>query len=140
MINQNRLRRLNAILFVLSLILLVVHTETLVRFNRQVFHIHGNDSSGDVQMDIDARADSTSTWLKRSFQMDDGSEVDLIGQTIDGTLYNQSGDAIQDWELQINIIGDCFINQAWNGEVEIHQFVGTEKETVQRMNLQDYRL
>ena len=91
-------------------------------------------------MTIDARADSTSTWLKRSFALDDGREVDLIGQTIDGTLRNESRDTLQDWELRINIAGDCYINQAWNGEVEIHQFIGTDKEQVQRMNLQNDEL
>ncbi len=140
MIDQNRLRRLSVVLLILSLVMLVIHMESLLRFNRQTFQIHGNDNSGGVQMEIDARADSTSTWLKRSFHMDDGSEVDLIGQTIGGTLLNQSGDTIEDWELRINIAGDCFINQAWNGEVEIHQFTGTDREKVQRMNLQNYQL
>jgi len=138
--DQNRLRRLSFILFFLSLIVLVIHIESLVRFNRQVVQLHGNESSGGVQMEIDARADSTSTWLKRSFVLDDGQEVDLIGQTIDGTMRNQSGDAVQDWELRINIQGDCYINQAWNGEVEVHQYTGTDRERVQRMNLQNYQL
>lgn len=120
--------------------MLVVHIEGMVRFNRREIQIHGNDSTGLAQMEIDARADSTSTWLKRSFVMDNGSEVDLTGQTIDGTLRNQSRDTLRDWELRINITGDCFINQAWNGEVEIHQFTGTDKEVVQRMNLQNYQL
>lgn len=140
MIDQNRLRRLGFILFFLTLIVLVIHIESLVRFNRQVFHIHGSESDRGVQMEIDARADSTSTWLKRSFVMDDGQTVDLIGQTIDGTLLNGGSDAIEDWELRINIQGDCYINQAWNGEVEVHQFTGTDKEKVQRMNLQNYQL
>jgi hypothetical protein len=90
-------------------------------------------------MDIDPRSDSTSTWLKRSFAMGN-SVVDLTGQTIDGTLRNQSRDTLKDWELRINITGDCYINQAWNGEVEIHQFSGTDKEVVQRLNLQNYQL
>ena len=140
MIDQNRLKRFSVILFFLSLIMLVVHIEMLVRFNRREIQIHGNDSSGPVQMEIDARADSTSTWLKRDFQMDGGQVVDLIGQTIDGTLRNESGDVIRNWELRINITGDCFINQAWNGEVEIHQFAGTGRERIQRMNLQNYQL
>lgn len=139
MIEQNRLRRLNIILFFLSLVMLVIHIESMVRFNRREIQIHGNDSAGPVQMEIDARADSTSTWLKRSFVLD-GKVVDLTGQTIDGTLRNQSKDTLRDWELRINIAGDCFINQAWNGEVEIHQFTGTDREVVQRMNLQNYQL
>lgn len=72
--------------------------------------------------------------------MNDGTLVDLTGQTIDGTQRNGSDDILHDWELRINIAGDCFINQAWNGEVEIHQFTGTEKEKVQRLNLQKYQL
>ena len=140
MIDQNRVKRPNIILFFLSLMMLVVHIESLVRFNRREINIHGNDKTGPVQMEIDARADSTSSWLKRSFMMDDGREVNLTGQTIDGTLINGSGDTVQDWKLQINIAGDCYINQAWNGEVEIHQFVGTDREKVQRLNLQNYQL
>ena len=140
MINQNRLKQISVVLFLLAMIVLVVHIESLIGFNRHVFNVHGNDNSTNVQMEIDPRANSTSTWLKRGFKLDDGSEVDLIGQTIDGTLRNQSGDAIQDWELRFNITQDCYINQAWNGEVEIHQFVGTDREKVQRMNLQNYQL
>ena len=140
MIDQNKLKRLSVILFFLSLMMLVIHIESLVRFNSQESVIHGNAVTEPVRMEIDARADSTSSWLKRSFVMDDGREVDLTGQTIDGTLRNESGDTIKDWELRINITGDCYINQAWNGEVEIHQYSGTDREAVQRMNLQNYEL
>ncbi len=140
MIDQNKLKWLSVILFFLSLMMLVIHIESLIRFNSQESVVHGNAVSEPVRMEIDARADSTSSWLKRSFVMDDGSEVDLTGQTIDGTLRNESRDTVQDWELRINILGDCFINQAWNGEVEIHQFCGTDREAVQRMNLQNYQL
>lgn len=138
--DQNRFRRISIVLFILFLITLAVHMESLVRFNRQALDIHGDDSSRGILMEIDARKDSTSTWLKRSFRIDDTREVDLTGQTIDGTLQNQTGDAIQDWELRINITGDCYINQAWTGDVEIHQYAGTEKEKVQRLNLQNYQL
>ena len=142
MINQNRPRRIGMILFFLTLIMLVVHIETLIRFNRRENSITGGESDGSapVSMEIDARADSTSTWLKRDFEMDDGQKVELIGQTIDATLSNKSGDVLKDWELRINITGDCFINQAWTGEVEIHQFVGTDQEKVQRLSLQNYKL
>ena len=138
--DQNIFRRVSVILFFLSLMMLAIHMESNVRFNRRDFQLHGCDASSPVRMEIDARKDSTSTWLKRSFRLDDTRIVDLTGQTIDGTLQNGGSDAIRDWELRINITGDCFINQAWNGEVEIHQFTGTEKEKVQRLNLQNYQL
>ena len=140
MADQNRLRRISIMLFVLALISLAVHMESLVRFNRGGLAIHGADSSSGISLEIDARKDSTSTWLKRSFLLDDGRSVNLVGQTVDATLENSTEDAIRDWELRIDIAGDCYINQAWNGEGEIHQFVGTEKERGQRMNLQNYQL
>ena len=138
--DQNRLRRISMILLLVTLVMLIVHVQILVTFNRRVYNVHGNDTGSKSYMDINYRDNSTSSWLKRGFAMTDGSIVDLIGQTVDETLYNNSGDVIQEWGLRINITGDCFINQSWNGEVEIHQFVGTEQEKVQRLNLQDYQL
>ena len=138
--DQSFLRRISIILFVVMLVMFIVHVQILVHFNQQVITVHGNDSTGSAYMEINDRENSTSSWLKREFLMTDGRKVNLIGQTIDETLYNNSGDVIQEWGLRIDITGDCFINQAWNGEVEVHQFTGSEKEKVQRLNLQDYNL
>lgn len=138
--DQSFLRRISIVLFVVMLVMFIVHVQVMVHFNRQVVTVHGNDSTGNSYMEINDRENSTSSWLKRGFQLTEDKTVDLTGQTIDETLYNNSGDVIQNWGLQINITGDCFINQAWNGEVEIHQFTGSENETVQRLNLQDYKL
>ena len=138
--DQSFLRRISIVLFVVMLVMFIVHVQIMVHFNRQVVTVHGNDSSGKSYMEINNRENSTSSWLKRGFQLTEDKTVDLTGQTIDETLYNNSGDVIQSWGLQINITGDCFINQAWNGEVEIHQFAGSNNETVQRLNLQDYKL
>lgn len=138
--DQSFLKRISIVLFVIMLVMFIVHVQILVHFNRQVITVHGNDRSGSSYMEINDRENSTSSWLKRDFPLTEESTVDLIGQTIDETLYNNSGDEIRDWGLRINITGDCFINQAWNGEVEIHQNAGSDGETVQRLNLQDYKL
>ena len=137
--DQNRLRRISIVLFVVMLVMFVVHVQILVNFNRQVLNVHGNDSSSKSYMEINDRDNSTSSWLKRGFRLTEGRTVNLTGQTVDETLYNNSGDVIQEWGLQININDDCFINQAWSGEVEIHQFAESGG-TVQRLNLQDYKL
>ena len=134
------LRRISIFLFFAALVLLVVHIQILSMFNRKELSIHGNDSSSNAYMEIDSRANSTSKWLKRDFQLADGQTADLTGQTIDETLYNNSGDMIRDWQLRVNIAGDCFINQSWNGMVEIHQFVESGREKVQKLDLQDYAL
>ena len=114
--DQNRFMRISIILFIVMLVMFVVHVQILVTFNRQVVNVHGNDSSGKSYMEINYRDNSTSSWLKRGFQLTEDKTVDLTGQTVDATLYNNSGDVIQEWGLQININEDCFINQAWNGE------------------------
>ena len=138
--DQSGLRRISIICFFLMLVMLIVHVQILVAFNRQTVNVHGNDSSSNAYMEINSRENSTSSWLKRGFRMKNNPPVDLTGQTIDQNLYNNSGDVIQEWSLRINITGDCFINQAWNGEVEIHQYTGSKQEAVQKLNLQDYVL
>ena len=120
--------------------MLIVHVQILVMFNQRELAVQGNDNSSNAYMEIDPRAGSTSRWEKRDYPLTEDRAVDLIGETIDGTLYNNSGDNIREWGLQINIAGDCFINQAWTGEMEIHQYVGTDREKTQRLNLQNYQL
>lgn len=137
--DHSGLRRISIILFFVMLVVFVAHIQILALFNQRELGIHGN-SGGPTYMEIDARANSTSQWLKRDYPLTVDEKVDLIGQTVDGTLYNNSGDLIRDWGLRINILGNCFINQCWNGTVEIHQYVGSGREAVQTLNLQDYLL
>ena len=138
--DQAGLKRICIICFIAMLIMFVVHIQILVMFNQREVTVHGNDSDSNAYMAIDSRANATSKWQKRDFSLTEDRTVDLNGQTIDGTMYNNSGDTIKEWGLRINITGDCFINQAWNGLVEIHQYVGTDREAVQKFNLQDYAL
>ena len=128
------------ICFIAMMVMLIVHVQTLVMFNQREMTVQGNDSGSPAHMEIDSRQSSTSSWLKRNYLLANKQKVDLTGQTIDGTLYNNSGDTVREWGLRINIAGDCFINQAWTGDVEIHQFAGTEHEAVQIINLQNYSL
>ncbi len=134
------LKQISIALFFVTLAMLVVHIQLLAAFNRHELSVQGNDSSQTAYMAIDPRANSTSRWLKRDFPLTEDRTVDLTGQTTDETLYNNSPDLIRDWQLRINIAGDCFVNQSWNGMVEIHQFVNTGNETVQTLSLQDYQL
>ena len=138
--DQTTLRRISIICFVVMLVMFVIHVQILVTFNQQEMSVHGNDSSQKAYMEIDSRGNSTSRWEKRDFPLTGDETVSLIGETIDQTLYNNSGDMIRDWSLRITIAGDCFINQCWTGEVEIHQAGEDWEEATQRLNLQDYVL
>ena len=59
---QTGLRRISMICFIVMLVAFVMHVQILVSFNRQVVTVHGNDSSSQVYMAIDARDNSTSSW------------------------------------------------------------------------------
>ena len=141
---MNRSRRelgnkILAILAIVIVIALVGHIVSVISFNQHEHIVEGADESKEAYMDLGNREDSTSTWLKRDFDLD-GTTVDLSAQTFDGTFFNHSGEMINSWTMRIDIQGDCFINNAWCGTMEIHQHVGTSEEKVQTLDLRKYEL
>ena len=125
--------------FALILVGGVAHAVSIDAFNKTEHSAHGADGSQTTYLEFNDRADSTSSWLKRDYDLY-GKTVDLKAQTVDGTLVNDSDDTVASWEATINIGEDCFINNAWVGTVEIHQFVGTDNEATQTLDLRDYDL
>ncbi|MCR4841658.1 MAG: hypothetical protein K5840_00170, partial [Eubacterium sp.] len=92
----------------------------------------GGENTKEVTMDIHPRGDATSSWEK--------VEMGTFGIIYDGTIHNYTHNYVKSWKLTINIVDDCYINQFWNGTVEIHQNTGTSDEHVQVVNLADYDL
>lgn len=124
---------------IIIVVLCVIQIVTLKHFNAQEYVTRGQDTTGQTYMSIASRGDSTSVWLKRDFPWN-RDLVDLTGETVDCVLHNDANDDISNWVMRINIVGDCFINNAWCGVTEIHQFVGTDKEMVQTLDLRNYSL
>ncbi|MCR5544868.1 MAG: response regulator, partial [Lachnospiraceae bacterium] len=100
-------------------------------YNETVHSVKGHAKDEDTYMDLHFRGDSTSTWIKQ--------DTGIYGSTYDGTLYNNSSNPVDSWLLYIYIHDDCYVNQFWNGTVEIHQHVGTKDEVVQTLNLANYK-
>ena len=123
-------RLISLILIMITIILTIIHVCGIIVFNNQKHTSVGNAVNNPCYMFIHPRHDSTSTWEK--------IDMDLTGTIYDATLYNNSKDAINDWTMRINIKGDCYLNQFWNGQVEIHQNVGTDQERVQTLELNNY--
>ncbi|MBQ7677579.1 MAG: hypothetical protein IJT32_05030 [Lachnospiraceae bacterium] len=121
------------------LLLLFMQIFFVTRFNERKYTVKGTDDTQPTYMALDPREDSTSTWLKRDFYWK-GKTYDLNAQTIDGVLHNNSGDIMNSWSLRIDILEDCFMNNAWCGTVEIHQYVGTDEEETQLLDLRNYDL
>lgn len=121
------------------LLLICMQIFYINRFNQRTYSVEGSDASQETYLSLNTRKDSTSTWLKRGVEWN-GQRVDLKAQTIDGVLYNRSGDLMDQWTLRLDIKDDCFINNAWCGKVEIHQFVGSKAQKVQTVDLRKYNL
>ena len=128
-------------LLIMPLIIFVMFIAVFIEitvYKYQEFTLQGKEYSNQVGMMIDGRSDSTSSWVKRNFQLED-RVVDLKAKTIDGTFTNDSIIDVKNWTLRVDIKEDCFLNNAWCGTVEIHQNVLTD-EKVQTLNLRNYVL
>ncbi len=139
--NQRRLYRLKRVVLVLPVLIvafIVAEAVYLKYFNGLERRLIGNDTSNGVSLVIDSRDSSTSTWLKREYELYDET-VDLTAQTIDGVFLNSSVYTIRNWSLRINIHSFCLLNQAWCGTMEIHQYVNGE-EKVQTLDLRKYEI
>ena len=138
-LNKKNLQRVLAVLLAVIVVGGVVHAVSIDVFNKTEHSVQGADTTQATYLSFNDREDSTSTWVKRDYNLN-GKKVDLLAQTIDGTLTNDSDETVTSWKAAINIEGDCFINNAWTGTVEIHQYVGTKKEATQTLDLRSYDL
>ncbi len=119
---------------VLLLLLFFLHVKEIKDFNATSWTIDNFSDETDVVVDIHPRGQSTDSWEKN----DAFPDVIINGCIYEMTISNSSGVGIVDWSLRINIKDNCYVNNAWNGTLEIHQFVdGSEK--MQTLSLQDYR-
>lgn len=131
---DKRMKRILICLFIGIVVSFGVHLVYVIIFNKQEHVIEGRQEDEDTYMDMGDREGAANTWIKRNFNLK-GRRVDITGQTIDGRFRNNSSYNVISWEMEIRINQDCFINKAWNGSVEIHQYVGTENEKVQTLDL-----
>ncbi len=107
-----------------------LQTVTVSTFNNTPRFSEGLAETEPVYADLHPRGLETSSWIKQ--------ETNREGNIYDISLFNHSDMMLSTWTLQLNIRGDCFLNQFWNGEVEIHQHASSETERIQRLNLARY--
>ncbi|MCQ2979299.1 MAG: response regulator [Clostridia bacterium] len=137
-INVRIKRILFFILLILSVTSIVWHISSINKFNNEIHEVTGNISKEDTYFEFVNRDLATSSWVKRDYDLY-GSNVDLTAITYDGTLYNNGSNLLDNWTLKVNITKDCFINQLWNGSIELHQIV-YGRDVKQNINLASYNL
>lgn len=121
----NRLMIGLAAVFILLLIFFVTHIVRVNRYNNEDRRITDESTVTEVTVDIHKRALATDAWEKN----DAFENVILKARIYEAVIVNNSKSVMPDWKLRINIKEDCYINNAWCGNVEIHQLnVKGEKE------------
>ncbi len=120
--------------FICIMIAFGVYVFGVNRYNQTARVVTPLSTSTDVMVDIHKRGQSTDSWEKN----DAFPDKLLYGNIYEATIINNSGITVNDWEIRINIKEDCYINNAWNGTMEIHQYV-EEDECVQEIDLRDYK-
>ncbi|MBQ9983503.1 MAG: HD domain-containing protein [Lachnospiraceae bacterium] len=93
----------------------------------------------DFALEIKPRGGDSGAWLKDPIYDDDGTE--LHGQSV-GTIYevlitNTSDAVITDWTLELKMPEYLWLNNVWNGSMEIHQTTSGEP-LVQEVDLAEY--
>lgn len=109
--------------------LALTHLSSTQIFNRtdRVFRGEDNDV---MQVAVEQKG----SWPKE----DSLAEGVKGGGQYDITVSNLSEYEISDWTLRLNINTTCYLNQDWNGTVEIHQGVRSDHPVTQTLDLHDF--
>ncbi len=100
------------------------------KYNNEVKTAYLSDgvySDGDVEIRLCARGqgtDEVATWDYSGISFDEqGNEVrtPYIGTIYELTVTNKTADLVNEWDFDITMPEDTFLNSGWNGEFEIHQ-------------------
>ena len=97
-------------------------------------------TDGHCVVTIMPRGGSTDAWIREFMETDESGEeqgIPYAGIIYEVMVTNQTSLSITDWTLQITMPQDCFINNAWCGQLEFHQYVG-EDEKEQTMDLRKW--
>ena len=129
----NRIFIILSISFVIIIISFVFHIIQTNKFNQQDRFETQDTVSMDVTADIHPRGMLTDSWEKN----DAFEDTVINGKIYEATITNNSKCLLTDWKLKVNVKESCWLNNAWNGTMEVHQFVDGE-EKIQTLDLRDY--
>ncbi len=129
---RGQFRSALVILELLIIVCVIAQLSSNAAFNKKIYVQEGKTTEEYANADVHFRGDSTSSWIKR--------ELELYGSIFDTDIHNTSPYRMTDWSVTYYVQGDCYLNQFWNGTVEIHQSADTTMEKIQTLNLASYNL
>lgn len=95
-----------------------------------------DETGSEVSLSVKFRGGSTDIWTKKNKLMK-YSFATLTGCIYDMSVTNNSEYTVSEWYIRQNIHQDCYINNAWCGKVEIHQFDKDGNENIQLVDFAD---
>jgi len=119
-------------LIIINLIF-AIHIFNTINFNSKEREISPNKR--DCLFSISPRGGISDSWDKVDVFVN-SNLCTLTGTTYDGVFVNNTDYEISNWNLKIEITEPCFINKAWCGLIEIHQF-RSGREKVQLLDLRN---
>jgi len=108
-----------------------IHMVRTNRFNQQSHAIEEGDNQ-DCTFVFAPQNGNDISWT-RSANVD-GEPVELYACSFEGIFGNKSEIEVTNWTARFDFMSDCYLNSAWCGILEIHQFEGAE-EKVQTLDL-----
>ncbi len=93
----------------------------------------------DFEVVIGPRGGDTGAWLKDPIYDEAGNELhgNMVGTIYEIVLTNTSKQIITDWTMEMYIPEHMWLNNAWNGKMEVVQNAGGKKVS-QVINLKEY--
>ena len=87
------------------------------QYNKEVHTVGIEEKTEGMQITFARRKGGTNLWKQDTV---DGRE--LTGEIFELCAANYSTIAVSGWTARITVEKECFLNNAWNGTVEVHQF------------------
>ncbi len=133
-------------IFITALAMTVVYVWSLHynKADRQVSLSDGNFDGekyafSDFTVQIGPRGGDSGAWLKDPIYDEAGNELHgpSVGTIYEIILHNASDATITDWKMEVVVPEFMWINNGWNGTIELHQTT-TGEELIQELDLSEY--
>jgi len=123
---------ISVLAFLLFIIVLnfSIHAYNTKRFNSKTHTLDRSETSDAVTVEDKV----TGVWPKADAVVNNVTN----GKTYSVTVTNKKNYKIASWTLKMTITKECYLNQAWNGIVEIHQGVNSGNEKVDTLDLHEF--
>ena len=125
------------ILFALVATVFFFYRESIVNFNKKAHSCSIQSENDDLSLDIHTRGGDSDSWTKEVIDFNGKNSI-FSAVIFDVDVKNKSSCEIPEWNVRFDVRDDCFLNNGWCGDFEIHQFDENGQENVQRLDLRNY--